>query len=100
MTSAIELLQRTAALLKQEGKQPSLALLKARLSGQLSAPELFSAYQYWRQHPQPAVELPAVDDLALSKPVTVNADLSLQLARIEQKLDRLLAIMEQSHVSG
>lgn len=100
MASAIQLLQQTASKLRQEGKQPSLALFKARLSGQLSPPELFSAYQQWRQHPELYADALATDDLAVSRPISAEQDLSNQLERIEQKLDRLLQLLEQTHVPG
>lgn len=100
MASAIQLLQQTASKLRQEGKQPSLALFKARLAGQLSPPELFSAYQQWRQHPEPYADALPTDDLAVSRPISAEQDLSNQLDRIEQKLDRLLQLLEQTHVPG
>ncbi|CAM5217665.1 hypothetical protein [Alishewanella longhuensis] len=100
MASAIQLLQHAATKLRQEGKQPSLALFKARLAGQLSPPELFSAYQQWRQHPEQYVEVAAAEDLAVSRPINAEQDVSSQLNRIEQKLDRLLQLLEQTHVSG
>lgn len=100
MASAIQLLQQTASKLRQEGKQPSLALFKARLAGQLSPPELFSAYQQWRQHPESYADALPIDDLAVSRPISAEQDLSNQLDRIEQKLDRLLQLLEQTHVPG
>lgn len=100
MASGIQLLQHAAAKLREEGKQPSLALLKARLAGQLSPPELFSAYQQWRQHPEKFAESLPTEDLALSRPINAEQDLSSQLNRIEQKLDRLLALLEPANVSG
>ncbi|GHG64716.1 hypothetical protein GCM10010919_11500 [Alishewanella longhuensis] len=100
MASAIQLLQQVATKLRQEGKQPSLALFKARLAGQLSPPELFSAYQQWRQHPEQYLDVAVAEDLAISRPINAEQDLSSQLNRIEQKLDRLLHLLEQTHVSG
>ncbi|KKO47354.1 hypothetical protein WG68_01600 [Arsukibacterium ikkense] len=103
MNSASELLQQTATRLRQEGKTPSLALFKARLGSQLTAPALFAAYQQWRQHagnlaagpdsvPPPSAANPALN-------VTAAID-STQLQRIEAKLDKILALLEQQNVSG
>lgn len=100
MASAIQLLQHAATKLRQEGKQPSLALFKARLAGQLSPPELFSAYQQWRQHAEQYAETLPTDDLAVSRPINAEQDLASQLNRIEQKLDRLLELLGKTHVSG
>lgn len=99
MASAIQLLQQVATKLRQEGKQPSLALFKARLAGQLSPPELFSAYQQWRQHPEQYIDVVATTELAVSRPINTEQDIGSQLNRIEQKLDRLLQLLEPTHVS-
>ncbi|WP_214000292.1 hypothetical protein [Arsukibacterium sp.] len=97
MSSTIDLLNQTAARLRQEGKTPSLALFKARLSGQLTAPALFAAYQHWRQQAPADVEL----QVAETTPDSAGpADIASQLQRIESKLDRMLALLEQQNVSG
>lgn len=100
MASKIQLLQQMATKLRQEGKQPSLALFKARLAGQLSAPELFSAYQQWRQHPEQFVEATEIEELAIAQPIHAEQDMSSRLERIERKLDQLIALLERTHVSG
>ncbi|WP_423185702.1 hypothetical protein ACO1PK_11155 [Alishewanella sp. d11] len=100
MATALALLQQTANQLKQEGKQPNLTLFKARLTGQLSVPELFRAYQQWRQLTEQVIDDNSIEEQASSLPVDNPASLTSQLNRIEQKLDRLLALLEQQHVSG
>lgn len=100
MATALALLQQTANQLKQEGKQPNLTLFKARLTGQLSAPELFRAYQQWRQLPEQFINDNSIAEQASSVIVDNTDPLTSQLNRIEQKLDRLLALLEQQHVSG
>ncbi len=100
MATALALLQQTANRLKQEGKQPNLALFKARLTGQLSAPELFRAYQQWRQLTEQLIDDNSIEEQASNLSVDNPASLTSQLNRIEQKLDRLLALLEQQHVSG
>lgn len=98
MSSPIDLLHQTAARLRQEGKTPSLALFKARLGGQLTAPALFSAYQQWRQQ-APTDAGQVMQDIA---PVTQPSgnNVEEQLQRIESKLDSILALLEQQNVSG
>lgn len=97
MSSPIELLHQTAARLRQEGKTPSLALFKARLAGQLTVPALFSAYQLWRQQtPADTAQPQQLNSAAVAEP----ENLAEQLQRIESKLDRILALLEQPHVSG
>ncbi|GGW51492.1 hypothetical protein [Alishewanella tabrizica] len=100
MASGIQLLQQLATTLRKEGKQPSLALFKARLAGQLSPPELFSAYQHWRQHPEPFLTDAVTDaDVTAIQAINTEQDISSHLQRIEQKLDRVLALLEQANVS-
>lgn len=99
MASTLRLLQQTALQLKQEGKQPSLALFKTRLAGQVTAPELFMAYQQWRQQPEHIAAPQPTEDLALQRPIDAEQDFSNQLQRIEQKLDRLLALLDKPNVS-
>lgn len=92
MSGIIQRLQQVAAQLNKEGKTPSLALFKARLSGEFPAPQLFTAYQQWKSslqdNHQPVAETqsqPLPDD-TISFPVSLQQ----QLDRIEAKLDLLL----------
>lgn len=98
MSSTIDLLNQTAARLRREGKTPSLALFKARLSSQLSGPALFAAYQQWRQQAPIVGEVAATPE-NIQQPSQSPQD-NLQLQRIEAKLDKILALLEQQHVSG
>ncbi|MAD77303.1 MAG: hypothetical protein CML20_21425 [Rheinheimera sp.] len=105
MPSAIDLLNQVAIRLHQEGKTPSLALFKARLSNQLTAPALFSAYQQWRKQPSlpDLTQLPPAGQLLAEPRADTEASQPsqlLQLQRIEAKLDKILALLEQQHVSG
>ncbi|WP_372626436.1 hypothetical protein [Arsukibacterium sp.] len=102
MPSAIDLLNQVAIRLQQEGKTPSLALFKARLSDQLTAPALFSAYQQWRKQPSlPEItQLPSAGTLLTEPLADSEATQRAQLQRIETKLDKILALLEQQHVSG
>lgn len=109
VTDSIKLLQQLAAQLQQEGKTPSLALFRARLAGQISPPQLFSAYQHWRANP-------IVADLVMTNSVITEKnehntlhnsatthlseiwqnqqDILSRLERIEAKLDNVLRKLE------
>jgi len=92
VSDPLHLLRQVGIQLQQEGKTPSLALFKARLSGQLAAPVLFAAYQQWRsQNPVSAEfqEIPAPSQKTETQPE--NMSLQQQLDRIEAKLDILLS---------
>ncbi|MFC4656827.1 MULTISPECIES: hypothetical protein [Rheinheimera] len=86
-----QLAQQVAAAayaLQQEGKEPSLALIKGRLGQVAMSPALLQAYQAWRNGQVPTEPLaPAV---TAATPPTEQDDLRQQLNRIEAKLDRLL----------
>lgn len=78
---------KIAAQLQQEGKEPSLALIKARLGTSTMSPALLQAYQAWRNGTvslQPATEQPPQPDI--EPPCDIKAD----LARIEAKLDLII----------
>ncbi|WP_333606555.1 hypothetical protein [Arsukibacterium sp.] len=97
MSSPLQLLQHTAASLLRQGKTPSLALFKARLASQLNGPELFAAYQQWRQLPsaEQAVAGPYIDS-ALPAAEPMPSAQQAQLDRIEAKLDQLLHLLQQN----
>ena len=97
MTDPVALLQQVAAQLLQEGKTPSLALFRARLAGRMPPQQLFSAYQSWRNTPQPSMgEIPTeVEAAPRGVNVEEQADITQTLARIEAKLDLLLSKLGQ-----
>lgn len=78
---------KIAAQLQQEGKEPSLALVKARLGSTIMSPALLQAYQAWRNGVvtlQVTAEQPSLPDN--EPPCDIKAD----LARIEAKLDLII----------
>ena len=78
---------KIAAQLQQEGKEPSLALVKARLGTATMSPALLQAYQAWRNgavQVQESTEQPTPE--ANDQPSDIKAD----LARIEAKLDLII----------
>lgn len=95
MTDPIQLLQQVAAQLQQEGKTPCLALFRARLAGQLPPQQLFAAYQHWRNNPAVASVMTGAEPAATTPDTEAdNSDLAAALARIEAKLDLLLAKLD------
>lgn len=100
MNQALQRVQQAAQRLQQEGKTVNLALLRARLAGQLNGAELLTAYQQWRAQPQDTLTASVTTDAAASPTISESEDLAATLARIEQKLDRLLHLLDTDHVSG
>jgi hypothetical protein len=101
MTKTLQLVQQAAKQLQHEGKTVSLALLRARLAGQLAGPELFSAYQQWRNLPAHTNDdIITVSDADLPALTAASETVEHRLTRIEAKLDRLLALLEKSNVPG
>jgi hypothetical protein len=89
-----------ATQLQQEGKSPSLALVRARLGGGINPAELFSAYQSWRAQGSPLTKSSAEADTAGKSPADVKDDendtvIKQDLARIEAKLDLILTLLQE-----
>ncbi|MCF6436355.1 MULTISPECIES: hypothetical protein [Pseudoalteromonas] len=80
--------QKAIADLVVEGKTPSVALTKARLNGSVPMPVIIAGLSAYKNNPdivkQPLQPISEQDTPSQS-----------QLDRIEQKLDRLLALMEK-----
>jgi hypothetical protein len=97
MTDPVFLLQQVAAQLQQEGKTPSLALFRARLAGRVAPPQLFAAYQHWRNNPviAPTVEAGPPSTPAQDEPASPD-NVAAALARIEAKLDLLLSKLDNA----
>ncbi len=96
--SAQEIIQ-IANELSARGITPSTAMVKARLSHPVPMAELLKVLSQWKQQPQPASTAPApaparapeASPLA-TESVTLQ-QLSEQLARLEQKVDRLTDLL-------
>lgn len=90
----IQQINTVAQQLRSEGKAVNLALVRARLPN-MDPAKLFSAFQHWRNNPQ----LAAATAPTAPAETTVNAvaapELQVQLQRIEDKLDRLLALLTE-----
>lgn len=86
---------RIANELAAKGITPSTAMVKARLSQPVPMAELLKVLSQWKQQPQTAEALPANEPVT-TPPATEAVSLlqfSEQLARLEQKLDRLTALL-------
>ena len=94
MDNPLQLMQQLATQLRQEGKTPSLALFRARLSGRMPPQVLFSTYQQWRGMPVAEQSTDAAPEVVSAEAVQSD-DLSSQLQRIEAKLDLLLAKLDK-----
>ena len=80
---------KIAAQLQQEGKEPSLALIKARLGSATMSPALLQAYQAWRNGAVPLQPEPAPQSQPLPEPKEPS-DIPSDLARIEAKRDLII----------
>lgn len=86
---------RIANELSAKGITPSTAMVKARLSQPVPMAELLKVLSQWKQQPH-APEPAAEPMVAQHQPDGINLqDLSDQLNRLEQKVDRLTALLLQ-----
>lgn len=109
MTQLYSLVCQLAADLQKEGKTPSLALIRARAGKNVDAPALFSAYQSWRASP-PAPETTEANNqhnMLQSNQALIPANAGADIAalqhsvlRLEQKLDRVLVLLQQLQQRG
>lgn len=100
-------IHQIASELKARGISPTTAMIKARLSQPIPMAELLKGLSQWKQaqlkapQAEPAPETSFEAPQPQPDPATPEADgpslqsLSDRLTRLEQKLDRLLALMTQ-----
>jgi hypothetical protein len=81
--------QQAIALLVEEGKMPSVALTKAKLTESVPLPTIIAGITAYKNNPQ-CIDAPIKPQS--QTPSTVD---NSQLDRIEQKLDRLLSLLEK-----
>ncbi|WP_429163921.1 DNA-binding protein [Aeromonas rivipollensis] len=89
--SAQEIIQ-IANELSARGITPSTAMVKARLSHPVPMAELLKVLSQWKQQPQSADPAPASAPAAAAPAIDLQ-QLSEQLNRLEQKVDRLTALL-------
>ncbi|MCC5824887.1 hypothetical protein [Alkalimonas sp.] len=108
-TTALELLSQEAACLIQEGKTPSLALLRSRLGRKVPPADLLPAFQQWKQLPAEAKQTAANTKIA-KEPVAASQPHTEPMAHRIEHLEARIALLEQrlallesqgtSHVAG
>ena len=81
--------------LSARGITPSTAMVKARLSHPVPMAELLKVLSQWKQQPQPAEPAAAMPPVVAASPAEAISlqQLSEQLHRLEQKVDRLTALL-------
>lgn len=90
MSSLLTQVAQAAKNIQEEGKEPSLALIKSRLGAVTMSPALLQAYQAWRQGAGTTdTDAPSTAQIKPDSQL-FPTELHTQLDRIEQKLDRLL----------
>lgn len=73
-----------------EGKTPTVALTKSRLAQPVPMPMIIAAVSQYKNNPD------SINNFIKTSQQPENAELKAsQLDRIEQKLDQLLALLEQ-----
>lgn len=95
MSTLLSRIGVVASQLQQEGKSPSLALVRARLGGGINPTELFTAYQSWRAQGSPMQKVPEAK-LTTPEPASEPAptDIRADIMRLEQKLDLILQLLQ------
>ena len=90
---------RIANELAAKGISPSTAMVKARLSQPVPMAELLKVLSQWKQQPQPtessAATTPTVAKPEMAADAVNLQQLSEQLNRLEQKVDRLTTLLLQ-----
>ncbi|ATC82760.1 MULTISPECIES: hypothetical protein [Pseudoalteromonas] len=76
-------------VLLDEGKTPTVALTKSRLAQPVPMPVIIAAVSQYKNNPDSIHNLMKNPEQSIVEPKTS------QLDRIEKKLDRLLALLEQ-----
>ena len=98
MNTLLGRISAIASQLQQEGKSPSLALVRARLGGGVNPTELFSAYQSWRAQGSPLQSNSEPTEASVKQPATATSpDLQADIARLEHKLDLILQLLQSKN---
>ena len=76
-------------VLKNEGKEPSIALIKARADKNTPMPTLISGLQQWRSNPDAQLN----DCKINARKTTVNRTLEERVELLEQEVKKLSALL-------
>jgi len=86
-------LERVLNALQQQGKEPTVALVKSRLSTSVPMPALITAIKSWKNANRvPKVEIAAKGDSELSK----IEQLEQQVAQLTQRIEQLEAKLNEA----
>ncbi|MCJ8273545.1 MAG: hypothetical protein MJK04_29610 [Psychrosphaera sp.] len=88
---------RIAYQLNTEGKNPSVALIRSRLSTPTSLPVIVQALQQWKLNPalgREAKKEGAEPLQASTETTSGNEEVQQQLTRLESKIDHIIALLE------
>lgn len=85
---------RIANELAARGVTPTTAMVKARLTQPVPMADLLKALSQWKQQPAPHAERESMPEvLPRPEPELTLQQLAEQLARLEQKVDHLTALL-------
>lgn len=93
MPTSLEHICHQASLLQQEGKTPSLALLRSRLGKRLHPAELLQAFQQWKQ--LPATKREALSHTLLSSIAPISSMQPIQATSEAEQLEQLKQRVQQ-----
>jgi hypothetical protein len=88
---------RIAYQLNAQGKKPSVALIRSRLSMPTSLPVIVQSLQQWKLNPELGKEAKknvAEKPLPPSETTANNDEVQQQLTRLESKMDHIIAMLE------
>jgi hypothetical protein len=92
---------RIAYQLSLQGKVPSVALIRSKLSGHVSLPVIVQALQQWKLSPELGKDVPHKGSTENPEPndniaAQSNSDIEQRLTKLENKVDHLIALAEQT----
>lgn len=87
-------IEQIAQSLRQAGKTPSLALIRARLGPGVNGAELMTTYQRWHST-QGSLSSAAVSELQVTAAENIQQISVADFQRLEAKIDLLLQLFQQ-----
>lgn len=86
---------RIAYQLNAEGKNPSVALIRARLSTPTSLPVIVQALQQWKLTPELGKEVPTPPTPPTSEEPSDNESVEQRLSQLESKMEQVLELLKK-----
>ncbi len=93
---------RIAYQLNAQGKNPSVALIRSRLSTPTSLPVIVQALQQWKLNPELGKDVKKdapEQPIATDETAPDNDKIQQQLNRLESKMDHIITLLEAQHDS-